>query len=289
MPACSSSSTTASSSRAAASLPYAKPTPKPRRAPSSATAVAADPALDTLGAVYIGWGAGKRDPAPLCCAVQARASLVRAFGEAAVGWMTVQPQAPPQQPLATLPLGALPPLPPLPRTSTNSTSSSSSSSSSSSAAASSLSPGLAPSLTTPATSTGSPNDLFLFDEALLGCTDIPVQAKSGAFAPSFEDATLAPVLPLTDSRPSSPRLSSSAPLQPHPYPSSQQQQQQSNTSFVPSFSLSLPSVPEDAPAARIKREPSDEDADDEALWSAGEDPLWNCAATDVTSEASWAW
>jgi len=82
MPA-STSTSTSSSSRAG---PYAKPAPRPRRAPTSS--LAADPALDTLGALYIGWGAGQQDPAPLCCAVQARASLVHRFGEAAVGYLT---------------------------------------------------------------------------------------------------------------------------------------------------------------------------------------------------------
>ncbi|GAA5822859.1 hypothetical protein JCM3770_003201 [Rhodotorula araucariae] len=282
----------ASSSSAAACprpAPYARPATRPRRAPPASSA--ADPALDTLGAVYIGWGAGKQDPAPLCCAVQARASLVRAFGEAAIGWMTVQRQQPPQavlqkpqprlaQPtsataaLPSLPLGALPPLPPLPRTRT-----ASSLSTVSFVASSSPSPPLAaafaPSPLGGTTSTPPASvDVQIFEDA--------VQKDRAA---SFDDTTLA--LPLAaESRPTSPRLDPS-PL----VPPAHAHHHHSAMSFVPSFALSLASVPESVPdipvVVAVKSEEGD--FDDEALWSAGEDPLWNCAATDVMSEASWAW
>ncbi|GAA5935544.1 hypothetical protein JCM3775_003345 [Rhodotorula graminis] len=285
MPA-STSTSTSSSSRAAAVGPYAKPAPRPRRTPSST--LDADPALGTLGALYIGWGAGQQDPAPLCCAVQARASLVHRFGEAAVGYLTVQPQAqplpkprprqpPPSASLACLPLGALPPLPPLPRR-TSSTSSSLSTTPSLSATSSlSSSPGLTPSPPTP-----PPSELFTFEDALNS------SVKDAFGASTFDDTTLA--LPLVDSRPSSPRLgaaaaaasSLAAPALP-PLPL------HSGTTFVPTFSLSLASVPEYVAGGVSSAKDEVVDEDDEALWSAGEDPLWNCGATDVMSEASWAW
>lgn len=49
------------------------------------SSLAADPALDTLGALYVGWAQGERDPAPLCCPQRAKQSLVRKYGNAAVG------------------------------------------------------------------------------------------------------------------------------------------------------------------------------------------------------------
>ncbi|BGP56744.1 hypothetical protein JCM8202v2_004374 [Rhodotorula sphaerocarpa] len=42
-------------------------------------------------------------------------------------------------------------------------------------------------------------------------------------------------------------------------------------------------------AANRKLDTVPEDEYDESLWSAGEDPLGSSAATDVMSEASWAW
>ncbi|BGP41799.1 hypothetical protein JCM10450v2_005865 [Rhodotorula kratochvilovae] len=256
-----------SSTAAPRAAPYAKPTTRPRRA--SAPALAADPALDTLGAVYIGWGAGKQDPAPLCCAVQARASLVRAFGEAAVGWMAVQRQQPPQALLQPQPRLAQPP-------SSSASLPASTLSLSSFSAASSLSPppaaAFAPSPLGGTTSTppAMATDLQIFEDAL-----------QKDRASSFDDTTLA--LPLAaESRPTSPKLDPSS--------FSLHSGAGSGTSFVPSFALSLASVPEyvaDIPVAGIKTEEGD--FEDEALWSAGEDPLWNCAATDVMSEASWAW
>ena len=199
----------------------------------------------------------------------------------------MQPQQPaqpqPRQPpsasqVASLPLGALPPLPPLPRR-TSSTSSSLSATPSLSATSSlSSSPGLTPSPPTP-----PPSDLFTFEDALNSST------KDAFAASTFDDTTLA--LPLVDSRPSSPRLAASSllavPQTLPPLPLSLN----SGTSFVPTFSLSLASVPEYTAGGVGKDEVHDGEGegDDEALWSAGEDPLWNCGATDVMSEASWAW
>ncbi|GAA5867468.1 hypothetical protein JCM8547_007515 [Rhodosporidiobolus lusitaniae] len=118
--------------------PYAPP---PRRS-SSYTAYDEEPALSSLGAIYLSWGPGKKDPFPLCCPVKTKKGLVERYGEAAVGWMTApapiplpQPQAalqvaaqhPQPQPLkqqqeqrklptlAGLALPPLPPLPPLPQ------------------------------------------------------------------------------------------------------------------------------------------------------------------------------
>lgn len=192
------------------------------------------------------------------------------------------PKPQPRQPssasqLASLPLGALPPLPPLPRR-TSSTSSSSLSATPSLSATSSLSssPGLTPAPPTPPSS----SELFTFEDALNSST------KDAFAASTFDDTTLA--LPLVDSRPSSPRLAA-----PHALPPLAPSLS-SGTSFVPTFSLSLASVSEYAAGGvgiAVKDEVNDGEGegDDEALWSAGEDPLWNCGATDVMSEASWAW
>ncbi|GAA5832978.1 hypothetical protein JCM3766R1_000384 [Sporobolomyces carnicolor] len=101
-----------------------RPTPRPRvaRSASSATSrVSVEDALGSVGAVYIGWEAGKRDPAPLCCPVE-KEKIKRRFGEAAVGWMTdasrvtppvpAPPQsAPSRQTNATLAYSVLPALP----------------------------------------------------------------------------------------------------------------------------------------------------------------------------------
>ncbi|BGP33768.1 hypothetical protein JCM10296v2_005572 [Rhodotorula toruloides] len=287
---------TAPSSRADDQQPRPYPRPRQQRKPLSA-----DPALDSIGAVYVGWGNGKRDPAPLCCPVQAKASLVKRFGEAAVGWLSVAPQIPQPRPapvqsssfssstsashrITTLPLGSLPPLPPLPpplpktsaatplRSSSSaspapqSSSSASASSSRSSLTGFSAIPPISYTTSTPPDySSSSSRDYsppLLFEEA----------CQSG-----FDDTTLA--LPLVESRPASPKLASAIlPLgagQPF------------------GFSLALSTVLEDlspsshmAEFVNVKRE---EDELSEALWSAGEDPLGNCAATDVMSEASWAW
>lgn len=71
-------------SSSASSSPYARPTPARRRRISS---LAADPALETLGAIYVGWQAGERDPAPLCCPRLVKQSLIRKYGPAAVGYL----------------------------------------------------------------------------------------------------------------------------------------------------------------------------------------------------------
>lgn len=57
----------------------------------------------------------------------------------------------------------------------------------------------------------------------------------------------------------------------------------------PSHQFAFVAEPFSAPSALGKLETVPEDDYDESLWSAGEDPLGSCAATDVTSEASWAW
>ena len=57
----------------------------------------------------------------------------------------------------------------------------------------------------------------------------------------------------------------------------------------PSHQFTFVAEPFSAPSALGKLETVPEDDYDESLWSAGEDPLGSCAATDVTSEASWAW
>ncbi|GAA5906510.1 uncharacterized protein JCM6883_004499 [Sporobolomyces salmoneus] len=93
-----------------------RPTPRPRK--STSRGVSIENALASVGAVYIGWEDGKRDPAPLCCPVE-KEKIKQRFGEAAIGWMSIpatQPQPPP--PTTTLPYSILPPLP-IPTSSVN--------------------------------------------------------------------------------------------------------------------------------------------------------------------------
>ncbi|GAA5879198.1 hypothetical protein JCM16303_001338 [Sporobolomyces ruberrimus] len=80
-----------------------RPTPKPRKTYSPETV---ESALGNVGAVYIGWEQGSRDPAPLCCPVQ-KEMIKQRFGDAAVGWMTTPPPPNSQRELPSL----LPPLP----------------------------------------------------------------------------------------------------------------------------------------------------------------------------------
>ncbi|GAA5920431.1 hypothetical protein JCM1841_004547 [Sporobolomyces salmonicolor] len=187
--------------------------PAPRR-----SSYAPEGALESIGAVYISWGEGKRDPAPLCCPIR-KEEMRKRLGEAQVGWMTgvittSSPSAVSQQRISSPPnLLAV------------ALSSSLSSTRSVSPPASSFSP-----------SASNSSHLFLAE----------------AFQPTslgFSDPTLA--LPMVDSRPSSPKGTQQPPL----------------------------------PDAMIKVE-DDFDAASEGLWSAGEE-LWS--ATDVESEASWAW
>ncbi|GAA5983527.1 hypothetical protein JCM5350_000262 [Sporobolomyces pararoseus] len=60
-----------------------RPIPRPRKSAK----ITVEDALNSVGAFYIGWEQGKRDPAPLCCPVE-KEKIKQRFGEAAVGWMT---------------------------------------------------------------------------------------------------------------------------------------------------------------------------------------------------------
>ncbi|GAA5962091.1 hypothetical protein JCM21900_001945 [Sporobolomyces salmonicolor] len=205
--------------------------PAPRR-----SSYAPEGALESIGAVYISWGEGKRDPAPLCCPIRKK-EMRKRLGEAQVGWMTAQPapSVPSLPPALSLPIGVITTSSPSavsqqrinspPNLLAVALSSSLSSTRSVSPPASSFSP-----------SASNSSHLFLAE----------------AFQPTslgFNDPTLA--LPMVDSRPSSPKGTQQPPL----------------------------------PDAMIKVE-DDFDAASEGLWSAGEE-LWS--ATDVESEASWAW
>lgn len=79
-----------------------RPIPRPRKSAK----ITVEDALNSVGAFYIGWEQGKRDPAPLCCPVE-KEKIKQRFGEAAVGWMTTP--APSQSPTANLSM--LPSLP----------------------------------------------------------------------------------------------------------------------------------------------------------------------------------
>lgn len=180
-----------------------------------------------------------------------------------------------RKPIAQLPLGALPPLPPLPPRpqATYARSPSLHDLAPSPAASTPLRYGPSPFALSPLATTSTPPDAS--SHSLASPPDLAFleEALQKDRASSFDDTTLA--LPLVDSRPPSPKLSLADPA-----PSYQ-------SSYVPGFTLSLATVPEYVEDIQVKDE--DEGDDDEALWSAGEDPLWNCAATDVMSEASWAW
>ncbi|GAA6015537.1 hypothetical protein JCM11491_004386 [Sporobolomyces phaffii] len=80
-----------------------RPRPAPR--PRSTAKVTVEDTLASVGAFYVGWESGSRDPAPLCCPVQ-KEKIKQRFGEAAIGWMTTPEPVP-----TTIPAMSLPPLP----------------------------------------------------------------------------------------------------------------------------------------------------------------------------------
>lgn len=86
LPAAMPSSSSLSSSPAA--VPPTRPSPYSRTAshrPRSRTStLPPDPALASIGAIYIGWGKGQKDPAPLCGAK----GRGRVPGEMAAGWLS---------------------------------------------------------------------------------------------------------------------------------------------------------------------------------------------------------
>ncbi|GAA5862765.1 hypothetical protein JCM1840_002665 [Sporobolomyces johnsonii] len=164
--------------------------PAPRR-----SSFATEGALESVGAVYISWGEGKRDPAPLCCPVR-KEEMRKRFGEAQVGWMTVPP---PPQPAPSVP--SPPPALSLAITSAPLPTCSSQQRATSPpdllAAALSSSLSSTPSLSPPASSSFSPSP-STSNSSLLFLAE--------AFQPTslgFSDPTLA--LPMVDSRPSSPK------------------------------------------------------------------------------------
>ncbi|GAA5867546.1 hypothetical protein JCM3774_003873 [Rhodotorula dairenensis] len=321
-----SSSSAAASSSSSSSSPYARPTPARR---SRISSLAADPALETLGAIYVGWQAGERDPAPLCCPRLVKQSLIRKYGPAAVGYLAVAPQgtgrgrlaAPPPQPpylsaparrshldraqlqsiqrsdvgrtsttsspLPSLPttvsLGPLPPLPPLP--------------SSSSASSQSV----------------SPPDLGMFCSPLGSDSSrvplVPPLPALSSFSPAHLPST-PPEISVPGSLLTVTTATTVSDFDPCEFLNTSLALFQSgggSASQPTSPSLVFPPLPPIAPAApsqfacvaeqftdEIRRaddklETVPEDEYDESLWSAGEDPLGSSAATDVMSEASWAW
>ncbi|KWU43528.1 hypothetical protein RHOSPDRAFT_34986 [Rhodotorula sp. JG-1b] len=311
----SASAMTSGAPRSSPSAPYAgRPAPRRRRVSS----LAADPALSSLGAIYVGWQAGERDPAPLCCPRLAKRSLVRKYGLDAVGYLAVAPQdvvtsaskagttttsaaakgsqldrVPPRPDIpsllnsatnsflsylpttkttTTIPLSALPPLPPL------------KSSSESTLVLPPLPP--IPSLHHPHHHLPSTPPELLPRQATSSSPQLIPTPSETAAPPDFDpgeflNASLALFqsgggaggVP-SSSQPTSPTLvfPSLPPIAP-----------------PPSHQFTFVAEPFSAPSALGKLETVPEDDYDESLWSAGEDPLGSCAATDVTSEASWAW
>ncbi|GAA6030225.1 hypothetical protein JCM8097_008997 [Rhodosporidiobolus ruineniae] len=289
MPIASTAALPAASSRA--SRRHAPYLPPPRQ-----SSLAPDPALATLGAVYIGWG-DQRDPAPLCCPVATKSSLVKRYGEAAVGWMTAPapparettPQPAPRPAtrppsLYGVPLPPLPPLPALPAT-----------------ASTTPIPDLAvpqhtPSHPTPTFAFSSPTFLstttstppasitvdpiprqisaspsassssLYFEDALRSSSfDDTTTLSLSLSLPAAKDASLSSLSSLLDlsSRPPSPVLASA-----------------SSKPFSRPGDLEV--IPE------IKAEEDDDGFASESLWSAGEDGGLMYHGTDVESEASWA-
>ncbi|GAA5934608.1 Bsp1p [Sporobolomyces koalae] len=87
---------------------------RPCPPPSKRARYTVENSFSSVGAVYIGWEDGQKDPAPLCCPVQ-KEKIKQRFGEAAVGWMTTPaPACPPvvESRRSSLP-EILPPLPTL--------------------------------------------------------------------------------------------------------------------------------------------------------------------------------
>ncbi|GAA5886666.1 hypothetical protein JCM6882_005849 [Rhodosporidiobolus microsporus] len=284
MPASHPSSSLACSSAAGNSRPSRRHSPY--APPPRKSSYAPDPALATLGAFYVSWPKGKRDPAPLCCPV-AKGALVKRFGEAQVGWMTAPPPQPvPQpQPRPQVPLlagMALPPLPPLP-----SSQAPSSSSSVSPPAAFSYSAPIPPAATT-----STPPDFSFSASTPLATTSTHGALTSSSpgnacalleealrldRASSFDETTtLSLSLPYSSYGSSSGGNAldiSSRPPSPSPEEASK-----------PLLLNRLPPIPE------IKVEDEEDDfAANEGLWSAGEDGGLLYHGTDVESEASWAW
>ncbi|GAA5977182.1 hypothetical protein JCM10908_004887 [Rhodotorula pacifica] len=345
MPAAS-SSRSSSSADSASSLstsgaprsPYIRPTPaRPLRRRKVST-LAADPALESLGAVYVGWQSGERDPAPLCCPRRVKQSLVRKYGADAVGYLAVAPQDP--APLRTAPqqlpaansgakgshldhspfvdagsasstpslqlsgtpaivqLSALPPLPPLPVPSL------------------SASPDLVSFDISPSSSASCTPPLYSSPSSAGGPLLLPPLPPTLSFGPLH--------LPSTPPEPPLSSKGSVSPPQPPQFPlpiaspaefdpteflnASLALFQPGCASHPPSPTLVFPLLPPIAPPppqqfafiaeqfattrttmATAKLETVQEDEYDESLWSAGEDVLGSSAATDVMSEASWAW
>jgi hypothetical protein len=351
MPAVSSPSSSSSASAMTSGAPRSSASPYAGRR-RRVSSLAADPALSSLGAIYVGWQAGERDPAPLCCPRLAKRSLVRKYGPDAVGYLAgtrglflpswcnfdslvehtdpssaffryaVAPQdvvaAPPSKagtttsaaakgsqldrfpprPLpssfnlatsallsypstttTTIPLSALPPLPPL----------ESSPSTCSASEPTLLLPPLPPTpsfLPPHAHSPSTPPELLLQQAT-------SVSVSSPQFAPTPSETAAPPEFDPGEFLNTSLALFQSG-----------GGAGSVNSSQPPSPTLVFPSLPPIAPPpsqqfafvaepfaplALGKLDTVLEDDYDESLWSAGEDPLGSSAATDVTSEASWAW
>ncbi|POY74459.1 hypothetical protein BMF94_2457 [Rhodotorula taiwanensis] len=277
------------------------------------SSLAADPALDTLGALYVGWAQGERDPAPLCCPQRAKQSLVRKYGNAAVGSYSDSVQsfvnsatsvhARAKQPHldhppssaglqesgssgdarahanygqtavpSSLPLGSLPPLPLAPVHYVG--------------GAFDFLPSarIEPALALPPL---APQPSF---DAAFSMPSTPPECTAGAPSmlatpslPTFDaceflDASLA--LFQSASQPPSPIL-----LLPSLPNLDAHSQQQAPPPPPPQFSFDL----KDFTSVQRKLETVPEDDYDESLFSSGESAIGSSSATDVMSEAGWAW
>ncbi|TKA52577.1 hypothetical protein B0A53_04587 [Rhodotorula sp. CCFEE 5036] len=288
MPAVSSPSSSSSASAMTSGAPRSSASPYAGRR-RRVSSLAADPALSSLGAIYVGWQAGERDPAPLCCPRLAKRSLVRKYGPDAVGGTAGRCGGASFQSGDDDFSGGE-------RISTRSLSTS-------------ASPVLIQPCNkrTPVISVNNDDDdpaqrptaiapigIVSFYLLRLRTNPPPSAFTSDSFFAPTPSETAAP--PEFD--PGEFLNTSLALFQSGGGAGSV------NSSQPPSPTLVFPSLPPIAPPpsqqfafvaepfaplALGKLDTVLEDDYDESLWSAGEDPLGSSAATDVTSEASWAW
>ncbi|GAA5943882.1 hypothetical protein JCM10213_009018 [Rhodosporidiobolus nylandii] len=284
---------TSSCASSSSSIPAAAPTPRRHSPyippPPRLSSLPLDSALSSIGAIYIPWGEGEKDPVPPCSAVDARKSLARRFGEEALGgWTTAPPFAPRPQPAPRkpqLPLSlagiALPPLPPLPALPPSSRSKQHPLSNSGDIAVSPL-------------ESASSLPTFSFSPAS------PLPSSSSPSSSSVSSSSL--VTPPSDTWSDPPSLLVDHPAPELPYLSDALLPFSSSSFTDLSLSLSLPEptpeptpepVPADLPTGFIpqlpvlKEEDEDQPDEDEYLWSAGEDGGLLFTGTDAESEASW--
>ncbi|GAA6061303.1 hypothetical protein JCM10212_005417 [Sporobolomyces blumeae] len=233
-----------------------RPSPPPRRSRHSR-----EDAVRTVGAVYIGWGTAKGDPAPLCCPV-AKEKMKARFGEASIGWMST-PSLPS---ISQIPVAQLPPLPTSTSPATHDAWNVSTPSPTCQASPSLSPPSLVLSDSPSPASTASITSPFPFDLSA-ALSDATSPATSTSLLPYHDTVDLTLALPLpSDQRDFSCQSHPSSPRQPS--------------------SETLYSIDDLVPALPSTDAKLEDDAMSEHLWSSSESFF---CGTDLESEASWAW